>query len=115
MKKFFIIFITMLGVIPLVLTVSWSQSIFLKDGSIIEGKIITENDVNLTVKLNNKNIKLKRQNIIRTVYDNEYDGIYNAFCFLYQVFHITYHYTIKAPLYPPFFQYFADLYCYIFL
>ena len=72
MKKFFIILITMLGVIPLVLTVSWSQSIFLKDGSIIEGKIITENDVNLTVKLKNKNIKLKRKNIIRTVYDNEY-------------------------------------------
>jgi hypothetical protein len=50
----------------------YAQSVFLKDGSIVEGKIITENDVFLTIKTEKESKNIKRSEIIRTVYNNDF-------------------------------------------
>lgn len=50
-----------------------AESVFLKDGSIVEGKIIKETDAEIQVVLKNKEQRLlPRRDVLRTVYHDEY-------------------------------------------
>jgi len=50
-----------------------AESIFIKDGSIAEGKIIEQDNIGITIKLKNSKIKLyKRNQIIRIIYNTNY-------------------------------------------
>ncbi len=50
-----------------------AESIFLKDGSIVEGTITTENHATITVKqYNGKNRAVPRKEILRTLFTNDY-------------------------------------------
>lgn len=51
---------------------AYSQSIFLKNGSIVEGKIVHETDAALTIMLEDEKMSIPRSAVIRIVYDNEY-------------------------------------------
>jgi len=57
---------------------AYAQSVFLKDGSIVEGKIVTENDSFLTIKEGAEKRNIKRSDIIRTVYNNDYKNRVNV-------------------------------------
>ncbi|HOO71260.1 MAG TPA: hypothetical protein PK926_05820 [Spirochaetota bacterium] len=73
MKTRFVVFFIALFVTLIVYTNNaFSQSVFLKDGSIVEGTILTENDNFLTIKSNSGKKNIKRSEIIRTVYNNDY-------------------------------------------
>ena len=53
--------------------ISAAESLFIKDGSIIEGKVLSETDDVIIIKLTNgTQRKIKRLNIIRTLYHNNY-------------------------------------------
>lgn len=56
----------------LVAASAMAQSVFLKDGSIVEGRILTENDNFLTIKAGAGTKNIHRSEIIRTVYSNDY-------------------------------------------
>lgn len=50
-----------------------AESIFLKDGSIIEGKISSENDQDTVIRLpDNSTRNIKRKNILRIIFGDEY-------------------------------------------
>ncbi|MCP4136319.1 MAG: hypothetical protein GY754_35440 [bacterium] len=54
----------------------FAEGIFLKDGSIIEGKIINETDTRMTIRLpNKKTVKLKRRKVLRVTYNTLYKKI----------------------------------------
>ena len=73
MKPRVVVFSIVLFVTVIVYTNNaFSQSVFLKDGSIVEGTILTENDNFLTIKSNSGKRNIKRSDIIRTVYNNDY-------------------------------------------
>jgi len=52
---------------------SFGESVFLKDGNILEGKISKENDKKITITLSTDEVKeIDRKDIIRTVYHSNY-------------------------------------------
>lgn len=54
-------------------TLSFGESIFLKDGNILEGKISKENDKKITITLSEDETReIDRKDIIRTVYHSNY-------------------------------------------
>lgn len=72
MKKIMFLLCAVSITIPVLLTNAYSQSVFLKNGSIIEGKVIKETDQAITITTGDGNISIPRKTIIRIVYDNEY-------------------------------------------
>ena len=51
----------------------WAESVFVKDGSIVEGTVDSENDKRVVVKLSDNTKKeIKRADIIRIAYGDEY-------------------------------------------
>ena len=66
-KIIFIIFITAFSI------KGFCEAIFLKDGSIVEGKIIKDTNTSMIVRLPDKKIKkIRRKNVIRTLYIENY-------------------------------------------
>ncbi|MCU0846216.1 MAG: hypothetical protein MUC76_15005, partial [Spirochaetes bacterium] len=50
-----------------------AESVFLKDGSIVEGKIVKETDAEIQITLKTKEQRsLPRKDVLRTVYHDEY-------------------------------------------
>lgn len=72
MKKIIFLLCAVIITIPFIYSTAHSQSIFLKNGSIIEGKIIEETDLAITINSGDGNISIPRKSIIRIVYDGEY-------------------------------------------
>lgn len=51
----------------------YAESVFLKDGSIVEGKIVKEDDLKITVQISSGEIReISRENILRTNYQVSY-------------------------------------------
>lgn len=57
----------------LLVSASFAESVFLKDGKILEGKITRETDAEVTLEtINGRQEKIKRNTILRTVYSSDY-------------------------------------------
>lgn len=67
----FILFITIL-LLPAALM---AESVFLKDGSITEGRITRETNSIIIIRTGSGQETIKRQNILRIIYNNEYKKI----------------------------------------
>ncbi len=71
MKKIFIVILIVLFYANV-----FAESVFLKNGSIIEGTIINETDKNIKIKMtSNLETKIPRKRILRTLYHDKYKKI----------------------------------------
>ena len=60
-------------IIILIFTPGFSESVFLKNGTIFEGKVVKENDSSLTlVSSDNTKIEIQRSNIVRVLFHKNY-------------------------------------------
>lgn len=72
-KRLFIMLPAILLLLFSLSTLSFGESVFLKDGNILEGKISKENDKKITITLlTDETREIERKDIIRTIYHSNY-------------------------------------------